>query len=250
MFAADQTWRTTPFVAFDLETTGRDADQDRIIEIGIVRFEGGEVVDRWSQLVQPERHVSDEIVALTGITNDDLVGKPIFADVVEETMRRLDAPLWLAFNCQFDIGFLLAELRRIGRTDAARPCLDPLPFGWKFLRSTKATRNARLGTLCEYLEIPLESAHRADHDAEAAGRVLLALADRFEIEPTIQGLFGQQKAFHEQMEESFQRFRKGGDSSSVLASQSTDAVELGPGFLHSDETDPVRYLVTRLTTAR
>ncbi|HEY4018561.1 MAG TPA: exonuclease domain-containing protein, partial [Pseudonocardiaceae bacterium] len=60
--------RETTFVVFDLETTGGSAERDAVTEIGAVKVRGGEVLGEFATLVDPERGVPPEIVALTGIT--------------------------------------------------------------------------------------------------------------------------------------------------------------------------------------
>ncbi len=67
---------SSPFVAFDIETTGLDAHRDRITEIGAVIFENGEEKERFQTFVDPGRKRSGEITRLTGITDDDVRGAP------------------------------------------------------------------------------------------------------------------------------------------------------------------------------
>jgi len=102
-----------PAVAFvDLETTGTAPTGDRVTEIGIVRVAGGEFVDEWSTLVNPECPIPEDIQALTGITNAMVRGAPTFAEVKREVHERLAGHLFVAHNARFDYGFLKNEFRR------------------------------------------------------------------------------------------------------------------------------------------
>jgi DNA polymerase-3 subunit epsilon len=98
----------------------------------------------------------------------------------------------VAYNAEFDRGFLHAEVarvvERIGALTDSPPALrgevvwiDPLVWAREILRDLKSRR---LGDVCAHFGIPLEQAHRAAGDAEATGRVLLALAERM---PTMYG---------------------------------------------------------------
>jgi len=61
-------WLDLPLAVIDVETTGLDPEEDRIIEIGIVHFESGEVTDVYGQLIDPDMPLPEEVTELTGIT--------------------------------------------------------------------------------------------------------------------------------------------------------------------------------------
>jgi DNA polymerase-3 subunit epsilon len=157
---------------------------DRVIEIGLVSFQKGRVTSRESLLVNPGVPVPEESRAVHGITDEELAGAPDFATVMPRVLELLQGKLPVAYNAAFDRGFLLAE---IGRTapkamtpgdlpPAARNevvWVDPLVWAREIL---KELQSRRLGDVAQHLGVPLEQAHRAAGDAEAAGRVLLALA--------------------------------------------------------------------------
>ena len=104
-----------PAIAFvDLETTGATGLTDRITEIGIVRVEGGELVEEWSTLVDPQCAIPEDIRILTGITNEMVRGKPTFAQLQREVRERLEGHVFVAHNARFDYGFLKHEFRRCG----------------------------------------------------------------------------------------------------------------------------------------
>ena len=104
-------------IVFDTETTGLDAAHgDRLIELGCI-----EIVNRiptgreFHRYLNPERQVHPDAVAVHGLTNEFLLDKPIFAEVVDEFLAFIaDAPL-VAHNAMFDHGFINAELERVSR---------------------------------------------------------------------------------------------------------------------------------------
>ncbi len=177
-------WEDIPFAVIDFETTGRDAGTDRVIEIGLVSFEKGEVTSRESLLVNPGVPVPEESRAVHGITDEELAGAPDFATVMPRVLERLRGKLPVAYNASFDRSFLQAEIMRAapkGMTSADMPpavredveWIDPLVWAREIL---KELESRRLGDVAKHLGVHLEQAHRAAGDAEATGRVLLALA--------------------------------------------------------------------------
>lgn len=250
MHNLDVSLKEATFLSLDLESTGTDTSEDRIIEIGVCTFREGEVVDRYQQLVDPGRPLPPVITEVTGIRPEELVGMPTFDLIAPALVERLqEAPL-LAYNHEFDISLLRAELQRHGLPTELPPCLDPFPFCWEYFRTPGKTKNAKLGTICEFLNIPLDAAHRADHDAEAAGRVMLALHDHADLPPDLKSLLSIQRALLQKVNEAFARFRRGrGEGRSVLNDQDI-VIELGAAWLYGDEPDPLRALFRRIPDIR
>ena len=102
-------------VAFvDVETTGGNANWHRVIEVGVVRACGGEILDEWSTLINPLAPIPASIQSLTGIDSAMVIDAPVFADIAAELRERLDGRLFVAHNARFDYGFIRNEFRRIG----------------------------------------------------------------------------------------------------------------------------------------
>ena len=167
-----------PWASIDTETTGTNAQADRVIEVGIVLFQSGQVVEKKNWLINPGRPVPPDATKVHGITDADLADKPSFADVMPEIVEALKGALPLAYNADFDRGFLLEELKRNQYAGERPPAfrndviwLDPLTWAREL---QKEHRSRALGDVCERLGISLENAHRATDDAEAAGHVLSA----------------------------------------------------------------------------
>jgi len=148
-------------IFIDLETTGPNPMTDRITEIGIVEASKAGV-QRWSVLVNPQVPIPPFIVGLTGISDDMVKNAPIFADVQEELLRRLQGGLFIAHNARFDYGFLRNEFKRLGKT-----------FRCEVLCTLKMSRKLfpnvishGLDALVERHGLSTEARHRALGDAE------------------------------------------------------------------------------------
>jgi DNA polymerase-3 subunit epsilon len=180
----DAPWRDLPIALIDLETTGRDASVDRVVEIGVVVGKGGEVVARHNWLVHPGQPIPEEARAVHGISDDDVKDAPRFEAIAGEVADRLAGCIPGAYNAPFDRAFLVNEFARAGYKPEgdgpACPALrrdvewvDPLVWARELQREE---RSKALGEVAARLGVALENAHRASDDAEAALRVLYALA--------------------------------------------------------------------------
>ncbi len=174
-------WESQDIVMIDTETTGKDAAEDRIIELAIVTGRDGQVISRDTWLINPECPIPPNSTAIHGIRDADVVDKPRFAEVCGEILEKMSNAIPAAYNATFDRGFLLAEVKRAGRGNlldvpAIRDrvvWLDPLVWA-RHLYPTLKSR--KLGSMAELLEVKLENAHRATADAEAALEVMYKLA--------------------------------------------------------------------------
>ncbi len=174
-------WLDYRIAFLDVETTGKDPAKDRVVEIGIVIGQHGEVVERHGWLINPGIAVSAEASAVHGIKDDDLADKPSFKDIAMEVLSRLEGCLPAAYNATFDKSFILGELDRAGiRPDKPPPAarrdiewLDPLTFARELYKDEESRA---LGEMAARLGIQLVKAHRATDDAEAALKVLFAIA--------------------------------------------------------------------------
>lgn len=104
----------------DIETNGSSVTNDRIIEIGIVRVENGEVVDRLNTLVNPEMHIPPFITGITGISSDDVQDAPTFEALQADIYAMLEDCVFVAHNARFDYGFLRNQFKRNDYTFTSR----------------------------------------------------------------------------------------------------------------------------------
>ena len=150
------------YVLLDLETTGATPTQDRITEIGLIRYENGVEVGRWNTLINPEVSISPFIQRLTGITQNMVSNAPTFAQACETLLQWLDQAVLCAHNVRFDYGFLKNEFRRIG-----------VSFQKKLLCTVKLSRTLypqhhshSLNAIIERFQLVCTQRHRAMGDTE------------------------------------------------------------------------------------
>jgi DNA polymerase-3 subunit epsilon len=206
-------WHELPVAMIDTETTGRDANQDRIVEIGVVIGLRGEVLTRWSRLINPGRPIPPETTAVHGIKDEDVADAPSFAEVAAELLDVLGHAIPAAYNASFDKQFILAELERAQvRPDAPPPAMrrevewiDPLTFARELY---KHEDSRALAEMTKRLGIDLVRAHRATDDAEAALRVLYALAKDTRVPRAYGGLIQEQRRLNRMQEDARKLWRK------------------------------------------
>ncbi len=171
-----------PLAGIDTETTGRDPGQDRIVEIAVVRWHRGAVVSRRSWLVNPGVPIPAEARDVHGIGDDDVRDRPALAGVVDEVLEAMGDAVPVAYNADFDKRMFLAELARMGLHRKELPPAARRDVEWidAFVWAAHLLHDEKKKTLvaiCEKLGIPIENAHRATDDAEAALRVMQVLAE-------------------------------------------------------------------------
>jgi len=159
---------TDEYVAFDIETTGLQVKQEAITEIGAVIIRQGEIVDRFQTFVDPNRHLTPEIVALTGITDAMLKGAPQLKEALGAFLEFAgDRPL-VAHNAEFDIGFIREGCRKVGY--AFDPTyIDTLILAQNLLPELS---KYKLDIVAEHLKLPAFQHHRASDDAATCGMFL------------------------------------------------------------------------------
>lgn len=169
-------WTVDPgqdYVVVDLETTGGDTRGNRITEIGAVRVRGGAIIDEWTSLVNPERHIPSFVAKLTGITDAMVATAPRFAEIATDFRAFVGDAVFAAHRAKFDHGFCRAEFERIGERFSA-PALCTVVEARKHFPGLKSYG---LAALCQHFGIPLESHHRALCDARATAAILLRIQE-------------------------------------------------------------------------
>jgi len=152
-----------PVVFVDIETTGGSYRNSRVLEVAAIRYENGKVVDEFTSLINPETHIPRMITSLTGITEGDIVGAPIFADIAERFAEIMNGAVFVAHNVRFDYSFIKNEFAMIGMNFAPRLlCTVRLSrYLYKF------EQGHSLAKLIARYDIPFTSRHRAMDDARA-----------------------------------------------------------------------------------
>lgn len=178
-FAADREWQDIDVALLDVETTGRDASVDRVVEVGIAVGRRGEIVARYNWLLNPGIPIPEAASQVHKITDDMVADKPRFEAVAAEIAQALTGCVPAAYNAPFDRAFMMSEFSRAKADGRGAPALtrdvewlDPLIWA-RDIQSDEKSR--ALGDVAARLGVKLETAHRAQDDAEAALRVLYAL---------------------------------------------------------------------------
>ncbi|MEA3346092.1 MAG: helicase C-terminal domain-containing protein [Chloroflexota bacterium] len=158
------------YVALDLETTGLEPEHDAILEIGVVKFRGEEILDTWSSLVDPQRRIPYHIQQLTGIAQEEVDRAPSLSSLLGPLRRFVGSTPLVGHS----IGFDLAFLKRHGLFT------DNLALDTFELASILLPHVARysLQRLAEELDIPTSTHHRALDDALTAARLFQALREQ------------------------------------------------------------------------
>lgn len=168
-----------PLVVFDLETTGLDFVKDRIIQISYIKvMPNGEEI-RGNYTINPERIIPQEVVALTGISNEDVKDKPTFKQLATKLNEEFTGCDFAGYNSNhFDIPMLAEEFIRVGINFDFSKCrlIDAQTIYHKMERRNLA---AAYKFYCgRKMEDDFE-AHRADQDTEATYRVLMGELDMY-----------------------------------------------------------------------
>jgi DNA polymerase-3 subunit epsilon len=173
---------TKPLVVFDLETTGLDLVNDRIIQLSYIKVFPDGKEERGNILINPERPIPSLISQLTGITDDDVKDKPTFKAVAHELNNKFKGCDFAGFNSNhFDIPLLAEEFIRAGIDFDFSHCrlIDVQTIFHKMERRNLA---AAYKFYCgRKMEEDFE-AHRADQDTEATYRVLQGELDMYNPE--------------------------------------------------------------------
>jgi DNA polymerase III subunit epsilon len=164
-----------PFVVTDTETTGTQAASGRIIEIGAVRVQGGEIVDTFAELINPGRAIPRFITDLTGITTAMVYGRPTAEEVLPGYLAFLSDGVFAAHNLSFDLGFINAELRRGGLDELKSGTVCTLRLARRLL---PGLRSKGLSSLADFFGLKFNGRHRALGDAEVTARILIAFLER------------------------------------------------------------------------
>lgn len=156
------------YIALDLETTGLDSNNDKIIEIAALKYVNEYIVEEFVTLVNPGCFLQPIITKITGITDDILVSAPPLEDVIDDFISFLgDFPL-VMHNADFDMGFINKACKKQGIV-LINPVVDTLVLCREMLPGLK---NHKLVTIKDHLGIRSDTLHRAKADAYVCGEIL------------------------------------------------------------------------------
>ena len=165
-------------IVFDLETTGLSNRTCKIIEIGAVKIKGGVVIEEFDIFVDPECEISEEITALTSITNDMVKGAPKEREALEKFFEFAGDRLLIAHNANFDAGFIRVAAERQG-----------MPFTNTYLDTVGLSKYVnpelkkhKLNIIAEHYKLGDFHHHRASDDAKMLAEIFFVMLERLKSE--------------------------------------------------------------------
>ncbi|MET9152479.1 3'-5' exonuclease [Streptomyces griseoflavus] len=224
-------WHRELLIGFDLETTGTDPREARIVTGAVIEVRAGEPLGRREWLADPGVPIPEDAVAVHGISTERAAAEGRPADQVADAIAGVLTAYWktgvpvVAYNAAFDLTLLSAELRRhglpslrdrLGGTDPA-PVIDPYTIDRSVDRYRRGKRN--LEAVCAEYGVLLDAAHDATADALAAARLACAIAVRHPKVATLgpAELHRRQIEWHAAWAADFQQFlRRKGDAGAVI----------------------------------
>ncbi|MFZ1081874.1 MAG: exonuclease domain-containing protein [Candidatus Kryptoniota bacterium] len=161
------------FSVVDVETTGSMASNDRITEFAAYKVHKGKIVDEYTTLINPGRHIPNFIRNMTGISDEMVYDAPSFKDVAHDIYNFFEGTVFTAHNSHFDYGFVRSELESAG-FDLEIPQLCTRKLSSRLL--SHLPRKA-LDQVCHHLGIKINGRHRAYGDARATAHLLIELLE-------------------------------------------------------------------------
>ena len=164
------------FVVFDLETTGFSPVNNRIIEIGAVKVEHGEITDRFSTFVNPQVPIPFRIEELTSINDNMVMDAPVIEEILPQFLEFVGDAVLVAHNAGFDVSFIEENCRRLGQ-EQTFTYLDTVALARILLPQLN---RFKLDTVAKALHINLHHHHRAVDDAECTAEIFLKFVEMLE----------------------------------------------------------------------
>lgn len=175
---------TRPLIIFDVESTGPFPDIDRIVQLGWMKLcPDGTAIEKQLD-IDPETKMSQEVMKIHGITNEAIVGKPKFREVVSQIIEEFEGCDLGGFNVRFDIAILRAEFQRC---DAKMKKVEFIIDAYKiYVEKYPRTLSA---AYTEYVGGEMEGAHEALMDVRGTALTFLGQLERHEdLERSVEGL--------------------------------------------------------------
>ena len=206
---------------FDLETTGLDLRQARIVTASLLELDNqGNPIGRAQEwLADAEIEIPSAASAVHGVTTeiarrDGRNAAEVVSEIVQGLRVYFEANIpVVAYNAPYDFSILYFEALRhnLAPISKPRPVLDPLVLDKAFDTYRKGKRT--LEVVASHYSVPLDNAHNSSADALAAGRVALQILRKYsdQVPQSAAELHDQQVTFSDQNDASYERFRQGTD---------------------------------------
>ncbi len=174
-----------PLCIFDLEATGTNITQDRIIEIAVIKMMPNGEMLRKADLVNPTIPILPESTAIHGISMEDVKDKPTFKEIARDYLKFFEGADLAGFSVlKFDIPMLVEEFLRVGlEFDYSRKKIIDAQKIFHLMEKRTLSAAYRF-----YLNKEIENSHTAEADTEATMEVLLAQIERYDGQTVTDGL--------------------------------------------------------------
>ncbi|CDZ79520.1 DNA polymerase III PolC-type [Candidatus Rubidus massiliensis] len=165
------------FICIDCETTGLDAEQDRIIEVAVTKFTLKGVIEEFESLIDPECEIPQSSIEIHNITADMVKGKPLMKDVLPQIIKLVSNHVIVGHGVKFDMDVIQNAARRanIPCKIAQNQYIDTLRLARHYGESPVNS----LERLRCHFNIEAEGAHRAMNDVVVNMGVFKFLAQRY-----------------------------------------------------------------------
>ena len=171
----------------DIETTGGQPSGNSIVEVGVVLWDGQNVIEEFHSLVDPGIPIPLFITRLTGITNEMVVGAPTFETIAYRLLEVYEGAVFVAHNVNFDYSFIKAEFAALGiNWNAQRLCTVRLAR-----KAFPGKKSYGLSSICSWMGLYNEQAHRALSDAKIAAEVLKRSMEQLDLK-VVASMIGKQ----------------------------------------------------------
>lgn len=156
------------FSIIDIETTGGNATNNKIIEIAVVLHDGKKVLNKWESLINPESYIPSGITELTGINQSMVADAPKFHEIAKELIEITENTIFVAHNVRFDYSFIRSAFNDLGYI-FTRKQLCTIQLSRKIF---PALPSYGLSAISENLNLHNPDRHRAMGDAITTARLL------------------------------------------------------------------------------
>lgn len=162
------------YAVIDVETTGLDPTRDSLIEVAAIKFEDCKEISSFSSLINPGVPVDTFITNLTGITNEELATAPDARSVLQKLYNFIGDDVVIGHNVHFDINFLYDNFEKFLGKAFSNNFVDTLRLS---KRHYKKANSYKLSHLANYLNITIDTSHRALADCYTTNALYLKLRE-------------------------------------------------------------------------
>jgi len=157
------------YVVLDIETTWLSKYKHKITEIAAIKFDWHNIIWEYQTLINPERNIPTEITKLTWITNEMVSDAPKFMEIIPNFLNFIQDDIIVAHNASFDYGFISENIYNHTGKRICNDCLCTRKLANRLLPDLP---KKNLWTICEYLSLKNERAHRAMWDTKVTVEIL------------------------------------------------------------------------------